>query len=58
MIISQVKRKINYNPVLPDNNDKIYTIGLHGNAKKKESAPDGSADINVLDTVQTNLNSE
>jgi predicted helicase len=32
--------------------DKIYTIDLHGNAKKKESAPDGSADINVFDIEQ------
>jgi len=32
--------------------DKIYTIDLHGNSKKKESAPDGSADINVFDIQQ------
>jgi predicted helicase len=32
--------------------DKIYTIDLHGNAKKKETAPDGSADINVFDIQQ------
>jgi predicted helicase len=32
--------------------DKIYTIDLHGNAKKKEIAPDGSADINVFDIMQ------
>ncbi len=32
--------------------DKIYTIDLHGNAKKKEVAPDGSADINVFDIEQ------
>lgn len=32
--------------------DKIYTIDLHGNAKKKETAPDGSADINVFDIMQ------
>ncbi len=32
--------------------DKIYTIDLHGNAKKKEIAPDGSADINVFDIEQ------
>ena len=32
--------------------DKIYTIDLHGNAKKKEAAPDGSADINVFDIEQ------
>jgi predicted helicase len=32
--------------------DKIYTIDLHGNAKKKETCPDGSADINVFDIEQ------
>lgn len=32
--------------------DKIYTIDLHGNAKKKETAPDGSADENVFDIEQ------
>lgn len=32
--------------------DKIYTIDLHGNAKKKESAPDGSKDENVFDIQQ------
>lgn len=32
--------------------DKIYTIDLHGNAKKKETAIDGSADINVFDIEQ------
>ncbi len=32
--------------------DKIYTIDLHGNSKKKETAPDGSADINVFDIQQ------
>ncbi len=32
--------------------DKIYTIDLHGNAKKKETAPDGSADANVFDIMQ------
>ncbi|MBW6498125.1 MAG: N-6 DNA methylase [Bacteroidales bacterium] len=32
--------------------DKIYTLDLHGNAKKKETAPDGSADINVFDIEQ------
>ena len=32
--------------------DKIYTIDLHGNSKKKETAPDGSADINVFDIEQ------
>ena len=32
--------------------DKIYTIDLHGNSKKKEKHPDGSADINVFDIMQ------
>lgn len=32
--------------------DKIYTIDLHGNSKKKEKAPDGSADNNVFDIQQ------
>ena len=32
--------------------DKIYTIDLHGNSKKKETALDGSADINVFDIMQ------
>ena len=32
--------------------NKIYTIDLHGNSKKKETAPDGSADINVFDIQQ------
>ena len=32
--------------------DKIYTIDLHGNNKKKETAPDGSADVNVFDIEQ------
>lgn len=32
--------------------DKIYTIDLHGNGKKKETAPDGSADVNVFDIQQ------
>lgn len=32
--------------------DKIYTIDLHGNAKKKETAPDGSPDHNVFDIMQ------
>ena len=29
--------------------DKIYTIDLHGNSKKKEVCPDGSVDENVFD---------
>ena len=32
--------------------DEIYLLDLHGNAKKKESAPDGSADRNVFDIQQ------
>jgi len=32
--------------------DEIYVIDLHGNSKKKETAPDGSADINVFDIMQ------
>jgi predicted helicase len=32
--------------------DKIYTIDLHGNTKKKEIAPDGSKDDNVFDIQQ------
>jgi predicted helicase len=32
--------------------DKIYTIDLHGNSKKKEVSPDGSADVNVFDIEQ------
>lgn len=32
--------------------DKIYTIDLHGNTKKKETAPDGSVDQNVFDIMQ------
>jgi len=32
--------------------DKIYTIDLHGNSKKKETSPDGSPDVNVFDIQQ------
>lgn len=32
--------------------DKIYTIDLHGNSKKKETASDGSVDENVFDIQQ------
>ncbi len=32
--------------------DKIYILDLHGNSKKKETAPDGSADKNVFDIQQ------
>ena len=32
--------------------DKIYTIDLHGNSKKKEVCPDGGKDENVFDIMQ------
>jgi len=32
--------------------DKLHTIDLHGNSKKKETAPDGSVDQNVFDIQQ------
>ncbi|TXE10288.1 type ISP restriction/modification enzyme [Algoriphagus aquimarinus] len=32
--------------------DKIYTIDLHGNSNKKETAPDGSKDENIFDIKQ------
>jgi predicted helicase len=32
--------------------DDIYVLDLHGNAKKKETAPDGSEDENVFDIMQ------
>ena len=32
--------------------DKIYVLDLHGNAKKKEVAPDGGKDVNVFDIMQ------
>lgn len=32
--------------------DRIYVLDLHGNAKKKEVAPDGSSDKNVFDIMQ------
>lgn len=32
--------------------DKIYVLDLHGNAKKKEIAPDGKPDKNVFDIQQ------
>jgi predicted helicase len=32
--------------------DKIYIIDLHGNSKKKETAPDGGKDENVFDIQQ------
>lgn len=31
--------------------DSVYIIDLHGNSKKKEAAPDGSADQNVFDIM-------
>ena len=32
--------------------DKTYIVDLHGNARKKETAPDGSVDKNVFDIMQ------
>lgn len=32
--------------------DSIYVLDLHGNAKKKETAPDGSKDENVFNIMQ------
>ena len=32
--------------------DEIYIVDLHGNARKKEVAPDGSKDENVFDIMQ------
>lgn len=32
--------------------DEIYVLDLHGNLKKKETAPDGSKDENVFDIQQ------
>lgn len=32
--------------------DKIYILDLHGNARKKETSPDGSKDENVFDIMQ------
>jgi len=32
--------------------DKIYILDLHGNSKKQEACPDGSADENVFDIMQ------
>ncbi len=32
--------------------DEIYSIDLHGNAKKKETCPDGSKDENIFDIEQ------
>ncbi|MFC3096666.1 type ISP restriction/modification enzyme [Alteraurantiacibacter palmitatis] len=32
--------------------DRIHVLDLHGNSKKKEVAPDGSADKNVFDIMQ------
>jgi predicted helicase len=31
--------------------DKVYILNLHGNAKKREKCPDGSADQNVFDIM-------
>jgi predicted helicase len=32
--------------------DEIYILNLHGNAKRRETAPDGGADENVFDITQ------
>lgn len=32
--------------------DKIYILDLHGNTRKKETAPDGSKDENIFDIMQ------
>ena len=32
--------------------DKIFVVNLHGNAKKRETTPDGSKDENVFDIMQ------
>jgi type I restriction-modification system DNA methylase subunit len=32
--------------------NEIYILDLHGNSKKKETAPDGSKDVNVFDIQQ------
>ena len=32
--------------------DKIYIVDLHGNARKRETTPDGSQDKNVFDIMQ------
>lgn len=32
--------------------DKIYILNLHGNSRRKETAPDGSPDENVFDIMQ------
>ncbi|WP_316929300.1 type ISP restriction/modification enzyme [Flavobacterium saliperosum] len=32
--------------------DKIFTIDLHGNSKKKELTPEGNPDVNVFDIMQ------
>jgi len=37
---------------LLENFDKIYILDLHGNSKKKETAPDGGKDENIFDIMQ------
>ena len=32
--------------------DKIFVVNLHGNAKKRETAPDGGKDENIFDIMQ------
>ena len=39
-------------PVAPATFDEIHLLDLHGNGKKKERAPDGSADANVFEGVR------
>jgi predicted helicase len=43
-------RQMRYN--LLGSFDKVYILNLHGNSKKKEVCPDGSADQNVFDIMQ------
>ena len=38
--------------ILLETFDEIYVLDLHGNSKKKETAPDGSKDENVFDIMQ------
>lgn len=39
-------------PSLDNTFDEIYVLDLHGNSKKKETAPDGSKDDNVFGIQQ------
>jgi len=40
--------------VLLETFDKIYVVNLHGDARKKETAPDGGKDENVFNIMQGN----